>query len=69
MTQSNNKMITEQYIFFTTAEVAEILKIDRQSVLDMIHNNEIGFLKQGYRSYRIPKESLDKYISQKTTKI
>ena len=62
-------MPKDQYIYFTTAEVAEILKIDRQSVLDMIHSKQIGFLKQGYRSYRIPKESLDTYISQKTTTI
>jgi len=50
------------YDFFTTDEVADILRVSRKAVTDMCRLGRIGATKVGER-WLIPRESLDVYLN------
>ncbi len=58
-------MVNEK--FYTVQEVADLLQIHWQSVLNYIKNGKLKALKLG-KGYRISQESLDEFISNHTTK-
>ena len=47
--------------YYTTAEVADMLKVNIETVRRWIRNNELGYIDIG-RGYRISKVDLDKFI-------
>lgn len=49
--------------FYTTDEVAEILKVTAKTVRDMIARKQIKALKIG-REYRISEEQLQQFIDE-----
>lgn len=53
--------------FYTVQEVADLLQIHWQSVLNYIKNGKLKALKLG-KGYRISQEALDEFISNHTTK-
>ena len=53
--------------FYTVQEVADLLQVHWQSVLNYIKNGKLKALKLG-KGYRISKESLDEFIANHTTK-
>lgn len=58
-------MVNEK--FYTVQEVADLLQIHWQSVLNYIKNGKLKALKLG-KGYRISQEALDEFISNHTTK-
>lgn len=58
-------MVNEK--FYTVQEVADLLQIHWQSVLNYIKNGKLKALKLG-KGYRISHEALDEFISNHTTK-
>lgn len=56
--KSINKKIMET--FYTSDEVAKMLKINRQTILRFIRENKIGAIKIG-REYRIKQSDLELY--------
>lgn len=53
--------------FYTVEQVAEILQVHWQSVLNYIKRGELKALKLG-KGYRISKTSLDKFVANRSTK-
>ena len=53
--------------FYTVQEVADLLQVHWQSVLNYIKNGKLKALKLG-KGYRISQEALDEFISNHTTK-
>ena len=53
--------------FYTVQEVADLLQIHWQSVLNYIKNGKLKALKLG-KGYRISQEALDEFIKNHTTK-
>lgn len=58
-------MVNEK--FYTVQEVADLLQIHWQSVLNYIKNDKLKALKLG-KGYRISQEALDEFISNHSTK-
>lgn len=58
-------MVNEK--FYTVQEVADLLQIHWQSVLNYIKSGKLKALKLG-KGYRISQEALDEFISDHTTK-
>ena len=58
-------MVNEK--FYTVQEVADLLQIHWQSVLNYIKNGKLKALKLG-KGYRISQEALDEFIANHTTK-
>ena len=54
-----------EYKFYTVAEVAEILQVHWQSVLNYIKSGKLKAVKLG-KGYRISDTSLSKFISDST---
>ncbi|AHB42287.1 hypothetical protein RAAC3_TM7C00001G0430 [Candidatus Saccharibacteria bacterium RAAC3_TM7_1] len=54
-----------EYKFYTVAEVAEILQVHWQSVLNYIKSGKLKAVKLG-KGYRISATSLSKFISDST---
>lgn len=52
---------------YTTTEVSKILKIDPQSVVNMIHDGRLKAFKIG-RYYRITQQTLNEYIKKMEVK-
>lgn len=52
---------------YTIIEVAEMLKISKRTILRYINTGELKALKLG-NSYRITKESLEKFVASHTLK-
>ena len=44
-------------------ELCEILRIDRKTAYRLLHNGELSYRKIG-RHYKIPKESVIKYLRE-----
>ena len=53
--------------FYTVGQVAELLQVHWQTVLNYIKGGKLEAVKLG-RGYRISKEALDKFIKQNTSK-
>jgi excisionase family DNA binding protein len=53
--------------YLTVQEVADLLQIHWQSVLNYIKSGKLEAVKLG-KGYRIGEEALDKFISDRTTK-
>jgi len=49
----------------TADEVAEYLRLNRETVLRKARNREIPAIKMGYRSYRFDKNQLDDWLKAK----
>ena len=58
-------MVNEK--FYTVQEVADLLQVHWQSVLNYIKNGKLKALKLG-KGYRVSQESLDEFIANHTTK-
>lgn len=58
-------MVNEK--FYTVQEVADLLQVHWQSVLNYIKNGKLKALKLG-KGYRISQGSLDEFIANHTTK-
>jgi excisionase family DNA binding protein len=56
-----------EYKFYTVHEVAEILQIHWQSVLNYIKSGKLSAVKLG-KGYRISATALEKFISDNSTK-
>jgi excisionase family DNA binding protein len=54
--------------FYTVQEVATLLQVHWQSVLNYIKRGELGALKLD-KGYRISQESLDRFIALRTKKV
>jgi excisionase family DNA binding protein len=52
--------------FLTVNQVAELLQVHWQSVLNYIKRGDLSAIKLG-RGYRISRESLEKFIDERTT--
>ncbi len=50
----------------TVDEVAEYLRLNRETVLRKARKGEIPAIKIGYRSYRFYKEQIDEWLKAKT---
>jgi len=48
----------------TVKEVAEYLRLNRETVLRKTRKGEIPAIKMGYRSYRFYKEQIDAWLSR-----
>jgi excisionase family DNA binding protein len=53
--------------FYTVQEIADLLQLHWQSVLTYIKKGELTALKLG-KGYRISQKSLDKFVSERSTK-
>jgi excisionase family DNA binding protein len=53
--------------FYTVEQVAGLLQVHWQTILNYIKSGKIDALKLG-KGYRIPKKSLDKFLSENQTK-
>ena len=53
--------------FYTVEQVAELLQVHWQTVLNYIKGGKLEAVKLG-RGYRISKEALDKFIKQNSSK-
>ena len=53
--------------FYTVQEVADLLQVHWQSVLNYIKRGDLQALKLG-KGYRISQEALDKFINNRSTK-
>ena len=49
----------------TTDEVAEYLRLNRETVLRKARKGEIPAIKMGYRSYRFHKDQIDEWLRAK----
>ena len=58
-------MVNEK--FYTVQEVADLLQVHWQSVLNYIKNGKLKALRLG-KGYRISQEALDEFIADHTTK-
>lgn len=56
-----------EYKFYTVHEVAEMLQIHWQSVLNYIKNGKLKAIKLG-KGYRISATALDEFISDNSTR-
>lgn len=56
-----------EYKFYTVHEVAKILQIHWQSVLNYIKNGKLNAIKLG-KGYRISATALEKFISDNSTR-
>jgi len=54
MTENNNE-------FLTVGQVADLLQIHWQTVLNYIKNGKLKAVKLG-KGYRIPKEAIDRFV-------
>lgn len=52
--------------FLTVKQVAELLQIHWQTVLNYIKNGKLDAVRLG-KGYRIPKEAIDKYVRNNKT--
>jgi len=52
-------------IFYKPSEVAEKLKITKQTVLSYIARKKLDSVKLGYNTVRIPASALHKFIESK----
>lgn len=64
--KSKTEIAPEQR-FYTTDEVAELLKIDPESVRRYVRSNKLRAVKLGGKFIRIEKSDLDKFIEQLKT--
>lgn len=53
--------------FYTVEQIAELLQVHWQTVLNYIKSGKLEAVKLG-RGYRISKEALDKFVKQNTSK-
>lgn len=53
--------------FFTIREIADILRIDPDTVEDLIREQRLRAVKVGKRSYRVPLSALDAFIHANST--
>lgn len=60
-------MTAEQKQFHTVEQVASLLQVHWQSVLNYIKRGDLEAIKIG-RGYRISPEALDAFLSQRSTK-
>ncbi len=51
----------------TVDEVAEYIRLNRETVLRKVRKGEIPAIKIGYRSYRFYKDQIDAWLRGKTT--
>ena len=51
----------------TPREVAQELRVDKRTVLRMIRTNEIDAIDIGYRTKRIRRSVLDKFLADRET--
>jgi excisionase family DNA binding protein len=58
-------MVNEK--FYTVQEVADMLQVHWQSILNYIKNGKLKALKLG-KGYRISRTALDEFISNHSTK-
>lgn len=49
---------------YTVEEVADLLKVDKRTVLTWIRQGRLETYKLGYRTLRISQEQLDKFLSK-----
>lgn len=54
----------EYYEILTPSEVAELLYIGKNTIYDLLNSGEIPAFRIG-RSWKIPRNSLEEYITQK----
>lgn len=59
MTEENNS-------FYTVEQVAELLQVHWQTVLNYIKNGKLKALRLG-KGYRVSKESLEQFLSTNST--
>jgi len=52
--------------YYTIKEVAEIFKVSKRTIYDLIHSNNLGHVKIG-RIYRISSEDLNRYLNTLVT--
>jgi len=48
--------------YYTIKEVAEIFKVSKRTIYDLIHSNKLRNIKIG-RIYRISSEDLNRYLN------
>jgi len=53
--------------FYTPKEVAEMFKLSKQTIYNLINRGELEAIKFG-NTFRIPGTSLNEYVKQSTTK-
>ncbi|MCL0046633.1 helix-turn-helix domain-containing protein [Dehalococcoidales bacterium] len=51
----------------TVDEVAQYIRLNRETVLRKARKGEIPAIKIGYRSYRFSKDQIDAWLREKTT--
>jgi excisionase family DNA binding protein len=52
----------------TLDEVADYVRLNRETILRKVRTGDIPTIKIGYRSYRFDKKAIDGWLIQKTTK-
>ncbi|MEW6048568.1 MAG: helix-turn-helix domain-containing protein [Bacillota bacterium] len=52
--------------FLTPKQVAELLQISHQEVLNLIHTGKLPAVKVSERIYRVRREDLEAYIAERT---
>jgi|SRR5579884_272104 len=67
MDQQNTDPSTEPERFFTIKEIAEILRIDPDTVEDHIRERRLRAVRVGKRSYRVPYSALEEFIRTNST--
>ena len=48
--------------FLTVAEVADVMRVSKMTVYRLVHSGEMSAVRVG-RSYRVPQEALEQYLS------
>lgn len=49
-------------------EVAELLRVDKQRVYEMVRTNQIPFIRLGERQYRFSRIAIEKFLEDGGTK-
>jgi putative molybdopterin biosynthesis protein len=57
--------MTDNTQFYTPVEVAEILKLNKFTIYEMIKRGELKAVKLNPKAWRIRREDLDAYIKSK----
>jgi len=60
-------MTEENNTFYTVEQVAELLQVHWQTVLNYIKSGKLKALKLG-KGYRIPKEAMNQFIQENLSK-
>lgn len=51
------------------SEVADILRIEKQRVYELVRTNQIPFIRLGERQYRFSAQAIEKFLSEGGTKM